>query len=313
MNTDAVKLSIVIPTYNHESYIATCIQGVLKQKVNFNYEVLIGEDCSTDDTRAVLKELEPKLPPQFQIFYREQNMGPGDFGNVDDLIARSKGEYLTVLEGDDFWAYEEKLQKQIDFLDQNPDYMAVAHNCVVVDHYGQPRDKVYTECKDEEYTLQHYLYDILPGQTATIVYRSTYTAYHNEFLREYKQYDFYPGDRVKAFLQPLLGRVACIQEAWSAYRFVEEVGQSYSAGFRDDDKFRQNQLQFFRSEYQYAMDKQMEKAARIFGKIYFLFLFKYGVRKRDMRRFWKELKRDKHAFSYGVHIVYRMLRKIVRR
>ncbi|MBO5656574.1 MAG: glycosyltransferase family 2 protein [Agathobacter sp.] len=312
MNTDAVKLSILIPTYNHESYIENCIQGILKQKVNFNYEVLIGEDCSTDDTRGILQRLEKDLPSQFHIYYREHNLGPGDFGNVDDLIARSKGEYLTVLEGDDFWTYEEKLQKQIDFLDQNPDYIAVAHNCVVVDHYGQPRDKMYTECKDEEYTLQHYLYDILPGQTATIVYRSEYTAYHNAFLREYKQYDFYPGDRVKAFLQPLLGKVACIQEPWSAYRFVEDVGQSYSAGFRDDDRFRQNQLLFFKSEYLYAQDKNLEDAVLIFGKIYYLFLFKYGVRKKDLRQFWRELKQEKYAFNYAVHIIYRIFKKLFR-
>jgi glycosyltransferase involved in cell wall biosynthesis len=305
-----MKLSIIVPTYNHEAYIEECIHGILKQKVDFEYEVLIGEDCSKDHTRDVLKRLEENLPAYFQIFYREENLGGGDFGNVDDLISRAVGEYITVLEGDDYWIYENKLQRQVDFLDNHPDYVAVAHNCIVVDQNSVKREKTYTECKDEEYTLQHYLYDILPGQTATIMYRREYTLYHIEFLTQYKLYDFYPGDRVKAFLLPIIGRVACIQEAWSAYRFVEEMGDSYSAGFRDDDVFRNNQLLFFKGQCNYTRDKNLENAQIVAKKIYYLFLFKDTLRKKDLRIFTKGIKLEKDKGRYIAHIIYRILRKL---
>lgn len=305
-----MKLSIIVPTYNHEAYIEECIHGILKQNVNFEYEVLIGEDCSKDHTAEVLRKLEKSLPSNFKIFYREKNLGGGDFGNVDDLISRAVGEYITVLEGDDYWIYENKLQRQVDFLDSHKDYVAVAHNCIVVDQDSVKREKSYTECKDEEYTLQHYLYDILPGQTATILYRREYTAYHNEFISQYKLYDFYPGDRVKAFLLPIIGKVACIQEPWSAYRFVEEIGCSYSAGFKDDDVFRRNQLLFFKGQCLYTEDKNLPQAGLIAGKIYFLFLFKDAIRKKDFRIFIKEIKKEKHGVRYMVHIIYRIFRKI---
>ena len=128
-----VKLSIIVPTYNHEKYIEECIRSILMQKMKFNYEVLIGEDCSKDKTAMVLKKLENEIPHNYKIFYREKNMGMGPMGNAWDLQNRAKGEYIISIEGDDFFIDEHKLQKQVDFLDKHKEFIAVAHNCQVVD------------------------------------------------------------------------------------------------------------------------------------------------------------------------------------
>lgn len=308
-----VKLSILVPTYNHEKYIKECIQGILIQKADFPFEVLIGEDCSTDKTADVLRKLEPDLPSNFTIFYREKNMGIGDFGNLDDLIERSKGQYIAILEGDDFWCYEGKIQKQVDFLEANPDYVAVAHNCIVVDRDSVELKKKYTECKSEEYTFKHYINDVLPGQTATIIHRREYYKYFDEFAEKYRLYDFYPGDRLKAFLLLVMGRVKCIQEPWSAYRYVATEGSSYSATVPEDDKFKKNQLLFFKSLHVYAKDTKKEVAIIPSGKVYYMFLFKKCLREKNFGSFFKEMFADDHSFTYFVFVFKRGIRFIIKK
>ena len=131
-SNEQVIVSVIVPVYNHEKYIAQTLDSILMQKTKYRYEVWIGEDASTDDTRAVLMEYEKKCPPDFHFLYREKNMHNSECRNDLDLRLRCKGKYLICLEGDDFWTDENKIEKQIDFLESHPEYIAVSHNCVVV-------------------------------------------------------------------------------------------------------------------------------------------------------------------------------------
>ena len=97
-----VILTVYVPTYNHENYITKALDSILMQKTKYNFEVLVGEDCSTDSTRAVLKDYESKHPGKFNIFYREKNMYGSSPNNALDLKLRSRGKYIICLEGDDF-------------------------------------------------------------------------------------------------------------------------------------------------------------------------------------------------------------------
>lgn len=137
------------------------------QKVNFNMEVLIGEDCSTDHTREILKQIEPNLPKYFHIIYRDKNIDKGQY-NFDDLHARMKGRYYITLEGDDYWLYENKLQEQFDFLESHKEYLAVAHNVIVVNGENERINKRYPECKKNDYDFNEFMKGILPGQNASI-------------------------------------------------------------------------------------------------------------------------------------------------
>ena len=141
-------VSVVIATWNHERYIEKAVRSVLIQNVNFEYEVLIGEDCSPDDTANVLRRMEPQLPDNFHIFYRPVNYG--GHKNFQYLFDRAVGKYMIILEGDDYWTYEYKLQKQVDFLESNPEYIAVAHNMKMVDQNDNEKTKhSFLECKKE--------------------------------------------------------------------------------------------------------------------------------------------------------------------
>lgn len=257
-------LSVVIPVYNHARYIEECLRSVAAQEVDFPMEVLVGEDCSTDDTREVLRRLEPELPPNFTILYRERNLGA--VGNGEDLYDRARGTYLAELEGDDFYLYPRKLQEQVDFLEAHPDYVACYTNCLVVGADSEPNGERYPECPEDDYSLREYFYWCLPGQTGTVVCRrGPYLEARSRFLAM-RRYGFYPGDRRNAFLFLTLGRVRCVQERWGAYRHIRTGGSSHSATLRKDRRFAENEVGFGRTLVDYAElygDDEARRVARL--------------------------------------------------
>lgn len=129
-------VSVILLTYNHKNYIAQAIDSVLEQKVTFNYELLIGDDCSTDGTCEIVDSYFKKYPNLVKTVRSKQNVGP--VKNEKRLIEESKGKYIAFLEGDDYWVDTLKLQKQIDFLESNPDYGLVHGD---VNHYFEETKK----------------------------------------------------------------------------------------------------------------------------------------------------------------------------
>ena len=107
-----------MPTFNHDSFIAEAIESFLAQQCNFNIELLIGNDASTDNTLEIAKNYAVKYPEKIKLIDHKQNLGL--LRNYKSLINISQGEYLAVLESDDYWIDNLKLQKQVDFLDSHP-------------------------------------------------------------------------------------------------------------------------------------------------------------------------------------------------
>jgi glycosyltransferase involved in cell wall biosynthesis len=272
-----MEVSIIVPIYNHERYLEYAINSILEQKVNFEYEVLIGEDCSTDNSREVLRKLEPSLPTSFKIFYREKNLGARL--NFRDLYSRAQGKYLCALEADDFWCNPNKLQLQYDFLENHSDYIAVAHNANVIGDNNQPIKYKYPECKKNEYTYKEFEKGLLPGQTATIMYRNIYKMEDVDtkvYVGEYKA-----GDRVKAFLFLSYGRVHCIQERMSNYRLVLTHGSSFSANYKPT---LYGELPYYKGIYEYSTTHNInKKVKKVTAKMYAWYLLKFYVRKRDKK------------------------------
>jgi len=115
----APKVSVAMFTYNHEPFIAQAIESVLAQKTTFPIELVIGEDYSTDGTRAIVKRFAEARPDVIRVFLREQNVGAKE--NAREVLAACRGEYTALLEGDDYWTSPNKLEKQVQLLEANPD------------------------------------------------------------------------------------------------------------------------------------------------------------------------------------------------
>lgn len=126
MNTwknNNVVVSIDTLSYNHAKYISQCLDGLLKQRTNFAFEILVCDDASTDDTAKLIHEYEEKYPNIVVPLYQKENKySKGIKMSATYQFPRAKGKYIAICEGDDYWIYENKLQMQVDFLEKNSEY-----------------------------------------------------------------------------------------------------------------------------------------------------------------------------------------------
>ena len=125
-------------TYNHAPYIGQAIEGALQQKTNFPIEIVIGEDCSTDGTREIVFDYQAKYPDIIRVITSDKNVGSKE--NSRRVREASRGKYIALCEGDDYWTDPYKLQKQVTFLENNQDY-AVVHSDA--DVLSQDSGKLY--------------------------------------------------------------------------------------------------------------------------------------------------------------------------
>ena len=264
-----MKLSIIVAVYNHEKYIEQTINSILEQKIACTYEVLIGEDCSSDNSRLVLKEIEKKCPANFHFIYREKNLGSEK--NFVDLYSRMRGEYFIVIEGDDYWIDSAKIQQQIDFLETHREYIACAHNVLVVNEKSDIIPIDYPECKKNEYTIWDYSQFVLPGQTASIMSRNYFL--DQSIDKSILEVPYYAGDRRRAFFLLANGKIYCFQQKWSAYRYVTSGGQSFSANIKESGVTRYQDLIFYKTLLEYSNKIKKKDFQKVCEAMYILALY----------------------------------------
>ncbi len=131
---DNIKVSVTFLAYKHVKYLRQCLDSVLCQKVNFKYEIIIADDGSNDGSAEILKEYQEKYPDIVIPIIHENNLGGRK--NSASITPYVRGEYRASGESDDYWTDENRLQKQVDFLDSHPDYIAVGSNFYNVEPDG---------------------------------------------------------------------------------------------------------------------------------------------------------------------------------
>jgi len=123
-----IKASIIVPTYNHAPFIRQCLDSLVMQETNFPYEILVGEDESSDGTREICIEYAQKYPEKIRLFLNKRadvayiNGYPTGRRNMLNLLKQARGKYVAFCDGDDYWNSAHKLQHQVDFLESNPRY-----------------------------------------------------------------------------------------------------------------------------------------------------------------------------------------------
>lgn len=127
-------VSVICLCYNHENYVKDALEGFVKQKTTFPFEVLIHDDASTDKSAEIIREYEARYPDIIKPAYQTENQYSKGIKIVKEfLLPKVRGKYIAFCEGDDFWTDENKLQKQVDFLENNPDYTVCTHNTLICD------------------------------------------------------------------------------------------------------------------------------------------------------------------------------------
>lgn len=169
-----IMVSVIVLTYNHEKYIRQALDSILMQKVDFKYEILVGDDCSTDETPSILLEYQNKYPDIFCARLRQKNIGATK--NLYELLMSAQGKYIAYLEGDDYWFIQNKLQYQVEFLERNIDYIACTHECCIVDENGKAYSKQYLSWISQKkiYTIRDFQGVVLPGHGNSMLHRNIF-------------------------------------------------------------------------------------------------------------------------------------------
>ncbi|MDR9410968.1 MAG: glycosyltransferase, partial [Balneolaceae bacterium] len=231
-------VSVCVPAYQHEQYIAECLESILSQRTNFAYEVLIGEDDSNDRTREICKEYARKHTDKIRLFLRDRNTSQlyDETGellyrfNVRWLRKSARGKYVAFCEGDDYWTNENKLQKQVDFLETHPDYSMSFHNAEVI-YTSKVDTHAFSSIEEGEYTgLQIYETHLVP--TASVVFVADCMNNKDYIFNA----NFFFGDLVLFLTLAECGKLWYFNEMWSVYR-KHEGGMMHNV-FDDPDNVR---------------------------------------------------------------------------
>lgn len=164
-------VSIFCITYNHGKFIAKAIEGFLMQQCDFNTEIIIGDDCSTDGTTEIIDAYIARYPGKIRRLKASKNMGANQ--NVIRVALETNGKYVATCDGDDFWTDPLKLQKQVDFLESNPDYAMCCHYSREINY----NDTEVIYMNFHPVPLKYSFSDLLVSKqaetaTASIVYRN---------------------------------------------------------------------------------------------------------------------------------------------
>lgn len=262
MSSSAPIVSVCILTYNHEPFIGKCLEGVMMQQTSFPFEVIIGEDCSTDNTRNIIKEFEQRYPGVIKPIYHGKNVGP-QRNAYEFCWPRLTGKYIAVCEGDDYWTDPLKLQKQVDFLEQHNDFVMCFHghrivteNEDVTREVGINRDIAVYEWKD-----------ILNKHVATlsVLFRNCIPSTHGDF--GHATY----GDIFLFAVLSKYGKIAELGFIGGNYRKHAAgmySGRSLANKYKGTIQTRKfmKRSPLFNAEQKKAIDKRMWREKKIYAK-----------------------------------------------
>ncbi len=277
-------LKIECLVYNHEAFLRDCLEGVVMQKTNFKFEAIVHDDASTDRSADIIREYAEKYPDIIKPIYQTENLYSRGDGSLRRVIreALQGAKYIAVCEGDDYWTDPYKLQKQVDFLESNPDYMMCIHNAKVINEDSLKTGFCKGLIKDEDYTSFDFI-NAWIWPTASFVFRSEVLSY------KYKGPErILNADIILLLVANELGKVRGFSDEMSAYRVHGGGVSSSSNGYLRHLKFKIKQYEFILDNFKKINRTQVKQKiglvsierARVldkkFSKAWFKELF-YGL------------------------------------
>lgn len=176
-NSKKIEVSIACVTFNHEKYILKTIDSFVSQKTNFNYEIVVGDDSSTDNTKSILHELERKYNDRLRVIYNKTNLGA--VANGLNVLKSCKGRYIALCDGDDQWTDSLKIQKQHDFLEINSEYV-LTYSSLVGYENGAPCTG-FIDNLNKSWTSSELIRGA-PCHTQTVLFRNLIDKFPDEFI-----------------------------------------------------------------------------------------------------------------------------------
>lgn len=279
-------LTITVITYNHKNFIRQALDGILMQKTNFKFQIIIHDDCSTDGTTDIIKEYAAKYPDIIVPILQTENQFSKNVSITKTFVyPLIKTKYIALNEGDDYWIDENKLQKQVDFLEANPDYAVCFHPVKVIYENNTKAEEIYPEQElwqtplDFEQLQQRNFI-----QTNSVVYRWRFP---DGNAAEFIPNGIIPGDWYGHLLHAKTGKIKMLPDVMSVYR-------KHTGGiWYDEDKYKVNthlkhglkEIKFYHSVYKNITDSSEKYFNEILLPSWRNILAAYGENGK-----WQELK-----------------------
>jgi len=259
------KVSISLITYNHADYIKQALDSILMQETNFEYELIIGEDGSTDGTREIVISYKEKYPDKIKVFLnKRENVifidgKPTGRWNLIHNLQHCGGEYIALLEGDDYWTDVKKLQKQVDLLEKNHDFSMCFHKVIFASEETNVDPIVYQPYKKKRsYALEELIQKNFIA-TLSVLYRNF------DFFSKLPEwyYAFPVGDYPLHLLTAQKGRIGYIDDQMGVRRLHKS---GYWSSMRKEEKF-ETALRINDMVYNYFEHSEYAKYAK--SSLYF--------------------------------------------
>ena len=215
MDNQDIKVTIRCITYNQKDYIRQCLDGFVMQRTNFRFEAIVHDDASTDGTAEIVREYAEKYPDIIKPIFETENQYSKHDGSLGRIMnANTRGKYVAICEGDDYWTDPLKLQKQADFLDANPQCSLTYHACKnvfstpckIYDKYAENVNKLYSDVELVDY----------PFQTGTVMYRKSIV--ESDLYKRLVNIGCLFGDVLIYLTASRFGTIEGVNEQMSVYR-----------------------------------------------------------------------------------------------
>lgn len=265
---NAPEVSVLVTVYNHGIFIKQCLESLVNQATSFNFEIVIGEDCSTDNTREIIVEYSKKYSNLIVPILYEVNQGtkecPGK-GNFVNTFYQCRGKYIVHIEGDDYLTDNNKLQLQYDFLNQNPESSACFHNAMVVyDDGSQPPKAMNPPDQKTKIYPEDLLYDkeVWFMATASVMFRRQLIPekFPEWFLKTKS------GDIPLYCMLSSQGYIGYLPNNMCVYR--KHAGGLSMTDIHHHENFIRNRLNMYKSLDAYTNYKYHHLLKKIFSKYY---------------------------------------------
>lgn len=258
---DSIEVSVAVITYNMEGYLRQLLDSVLMQKISFRYEIVVDDDCSPDNSRKILMEYKEKYPDIFRLSLRDKNIGGSR--NMYGVLKQCRGKYIAILEGDDWWEADDKLQYQYDFMESHPGYIGMYCNSWCELSRTESIQKIRRDIKEPlVFTINDFMnyhfFDRLPNSTDTAFFRNIFEDGKEEELDVFYKAHNMVWDQSLALILYGKGKVYVDPRIVSHHRtIVEKGGTNYQSKYAVEDHKVSD-------AYMYAMHEEyMENVLKI--------------------------------------------------
>lgn len=259
-----MKVSVTVHVYNHEKFLAHTLESIVCQQTNFPFEVIVGDDFSTDRSREIIQSYQERYPDLIKPLFHPKNLGGFGKNNALATFEVAQGEYIATVDGDDYWIDPLKLQKQIDFLDAHPDFIACFHNAIIrFDDGAFPDSHVNPPDQKEVVTL-----DDLVGEeeiwfiaTSSIIFRHHRLGVPPQWFHESKS-----GDIPRYILLGKLGPFKYLPDVMSVYR--KNAGGLSFTDHKNEAEFLWNRLGMYQGIDQELGFRYHDRLRKNFARYY---------------------------------------------